>query len=378
MEKSQNLRASLLKKLSEKLPDEVQSLIGHYLTGSGALKLLKKEVGIPCIVLEHGDPVISVAFNRDGTRVVTVSGVNSWAGKIVKIWDAKTGHCLHTLEHDSPVHLAVFNNEGTQVVAASGKAAYIWGIEDDTCKCLHTLKHEGSVRSAVFNSASTSEGIQVVTGSADGTAKIWNAKTGVCLQALPHTGPVISAAFNREGTQVVAASYNGTAKIWDVAGDTCKCLHTLQHAGWVYSAAFNRDGTRVVTMCALRGDGTVKIWDVKTGHCLQTPRRTGQVISVAFNCDGTHVVTVTNDKTAQIWDVYFVDRVFRRLSFYQAFLIDEIYKVVSDPAKTLFNFKDYKAKNPAENIYEDLLVAYNELPAYIQQKLDTYVTGIEK
>src|SRR5262249_19041538 len=78
---------------------------------------------------------------------------------------------------------------------------------------LLTLKgHTGGVRSASFSG----DGTRVVTGSSDGTAKVWDAKTGALVFTLKgHTDGVTSASFSGDGTRLVTGSEDGTAKVWD-------------------------------------------------------------------------------------------------------------------------------------------------------------------
>jgi hypothetical protein len=78
---------------------------------------------------------------------------------------------------------------------------------------------------------------QVVSGSDDGTVKIWDASSGACLKTLKgHRGSVSSVAFSHDGTQVVSGSDDWTVKIWDAGSGAC--LKTLKgHSGTVSSVA---------------------------------------------------------------------------------------------------------------------------------------------
>jgi WD40 repeat protein len=112
----------------------------------------------------------------------------------------------------------------------------------------------------------------VVTGSDDGTAKVWDAKTGSEVLALKgHTGWVRSAAFSPDGSRVVTGSDDRTAKMWD-AKTGSEVLALKGYTGVVYSGAFSPDGSRVVT----GGDGTAKVWDAtpvpKAGGIATAPR----------------------------------------------------------------------------------------------------------
>ncbi|MBC8726785.1 hypothetical protein F6X37_36610, partial [Paraburkholderia sp. 31.1] len=75
----------------------------------------------------------------------------------------------------------------------------------------------------------------VVTASADGTARVWDAATGEVIAKLTgHQGPVFSAAFSPDGQRVVTASADGTARVWDAA--TGEVIAKLTgHQGPVFS-----------------------------------------------------------------------------------------------------------------------------------------------
>ena len=114
-----------------------------------------------------------------------------------------------------------------------------------------------------------------------------------------HNEEVASAAFSADGKRVVTASWDGTARIWDAA--TGLAVATLRHGSPVSSAAFNPDGARVVTASA---DGTPRIWDVASGREIVILKGHGGAVTAAvFSVDGERVVTASQDKTARIWDV---------------------------------------------------------------------------
>jgi WD40 repeat protein len=95
--------------------------------------------------------------------------------------------------------------------------------------------------------------------STDGTARVWDARTGKPLtEPLTHQGEVVAAAFSPDGARVVTASTDGTARVWDA--HTGKPLtEPLAHQGEVVAAAFSPDGTRVVTAS---GDKTARVWEL--------------------------------------------------------------------------------------------------------------------
>jgi hypothetical protein len=68
------------------------------------------------------------------------------------------------------------------------------------------------VTSVVFSP----DGTRIVTGSQDGTAKVWDAQSGTLQRELKgHTEGLSGVAFSPDGTRIVTHSYDQTAKVWD-------------------------------------------------------------------------------------------------------------------------------------------------------------------
>jgi WD40 repeat protein len=117
------------------------------------------------------------------------------------------------------------------------------------------------VRSACFSP----DGGRIVTASADGTARLWDATTGQEIIALRHHDggyALSSAAFSPDGPRIVTASYDDTARIWDATTGQ-EIIALRGHENTVWSASFSPDEGRIVTASA---DGTARLWDATTGE----------------------------------------------------------------------------------------------------------------
>jgi WD40 repeat protein len=69
---------------------------------------------------------------------------------------------------------------------------------------------------------------------------------------------VTAVAVSADGKKVVSGSEDGTVKIWDAESGTE--LHTLSgHSDYVDEVAVSADGMKIVTGSE---DGTVKIWNM--------------------------------------------------------------------------------------------------------------------
>lgn len=112
--------------------------------------------------------------------------------------------------------------------------------------------------------------------------------------AFHHAGPVRTASFSPDGLRVLTASDDGTARVWDVK--TGKALTPpLRHLGPVVDAAFTDDGEWVATT----GGGRARVWNARTGDprsaWLSQPDPIREVES-----RGNYLLTV-GGKTARIW-----------------------------------------------------------------------------
>jgi WD40 repeat protein len=78
---------------------------------------------------------------------------------------------------------------------------------------------------------------------------------------LGHSDQVNSVAFSPDGKTLVSGSVDGTIKLWDIA--TGREIRTLYgHLNWVNSVAFSANGR---TIASGSDDNTTRIWDISIG-----------------------------------------------------------------------------------------------------------------
>jgi WD40 repeat protein len=105
------------------------------------------------------------------------------------------------------------------------------------------LRHDDYVWSAEYSP----DGRWLATASRDGTARVWDARSGQPVTPpLRHLGGVVSARFNVEGNQLITCSHDKTARIWD-AQTGQPITSSLSHSSKVNSAVFSADGKWAVT-----------------------------------------------------------------------------------------------------------------------------------
>ena len=82
-----------------------------------------------------------------------------------------------------------------------------------------------------------------------------------CKKLSGHADAVLSLVFSRDGAKLLSGSYDGTARLWDIAAGTSKEFRG--HDWWVWSVTFSPDEQRFVTGSQ---DGSAIVWDIATGQ----------------------------------------------------------------------------------------------------------------
>jgi WD40 repeat protein len=172
------------------------------------------------------------------------------------------------------------------------------------------------------------DGKTVLTGSQDGTARLWDPDTGNALgQPFKHDGPVVAVAFSPDGEKALTGSWDKTAKLWDVVskgdapvphkappnGDQAPRdeadpdpIKVLPHEGRVESVAFSPDGNLIATgSTGWDGrKGGARLWAVvgfrRVELCPPLPHQKTVKI-VVFSPDGRTLATGSGDGDTRLW-----------------------------------------------------------------------------
>ncbi|KAF8153168.1 hypothetical protein B0H34DRAFT_94878 [Crassisporium funariophilum] len=146
----------------------------------------------------------------------------------------------------------------------------------------------------------SSHGSQIVSGSNDGTMRVWDASTGTEVKVLKgHIAPVKTVAFSSDDSQILSSSHlDQSVKVWDAA--TRAEVKALELKGDTSSFAFSRDGMLVVSGSY---DNLVRVWDASTGVEMRVLKgHTDRIGAVAFSSDGMQIVSGSRDLSVRVWD----------------------------------------------------------------------------
>ncbi len=167
--------------------------------------------------------------------------------------------------------------------------------------------HTDSVKSVAFSP----DGHHIASGSDDETIRVWNVTTGETVAGpfTGHTDSVNSVAFSPDGRHIVSGSKDRTIRVLNATtGETVPDLFTGQ-ASSVQSVAFSPDGHHIISGSSTSflsqfSHETLRVWNATTGETVADPF-TGYrdtVSSVAFSPDGHHIVSGSFDRTIRVWN----------------------------------------------------------------------------
>jgi WD40 repeat protein len=158
--------------------------------------------------------------------------------------------------------------------------------------------HSGTVLVAVFSA----NGHALATGSADGTVKIWDVRTGDLRATLSDLGEVSHLAFSPDNRLLIVGGPHIFA-IWDLKAG--KSLHNEYFSQWIDDVALSPDG--LTAAVALRR--SITLYDTRTGTRVRSfPDPDTWFNTLTFSADGRRLVSSTYDR-ATIWDLETNERI---------------------------------------------------------------------
>jgi len=282
--------------------------------------------------LAEADPQCTQSVNS--TLSSTSSNTLSSIPLLEKKWTAVPRLQKKVLELERSLSTSA-KNFGHRSISATGSAIGT-GIDRRMIPrppCMHTLKgHSGVVTTVAIHPLFT----VVMSGSEDGTIKVWDHESGEYIRTLKgHTNTVNCLAFTPTGTHLASASSDLSIKLWEFATYTCvRTLrghdHTISAIRFIPSPAsvltleqsvengtasgentsssatgIDVSSASSSTLVSASRDQTVKFWDLESGFCDHTlSDHSDWVRCIAVReSDGDIIATSGNDQTIYVYNL---------------------------------------------------------------------------
>merc|ERR1712144_187241 len=206
--------------------------------------------------------------------------------------------------------IATTNENPEMILSASrDKTVMVWQITGEDMKYGAPKKalrgHGHFVQDVVISS----DGQFALSGSWDGTLRLWDLNTGLTTRRfVGHSKDSLSVAFSADNRQIVSGSRDKTIKLWNTLGE---CKYTIVsegegHSEWVSCVSFSPstaapDGS----LCASGGkDGVAMLWDLNEGKRLYSlPCEQGDIIHSLCFSPNRYWLCAATDMGIRIWDL---------------------------------------------------------------------------
>ncbi len=215
---------------------------------------------------------------------------------LTRITSLLTGTSTSLLRHRVISYEPAFSPDGSRVVTPSfDGTARIWDARTGA-ELTPPLQHKSGVYRAEFSG----DGSRVITGSWEPAARIWNPLTGERIgPPLPHTRPVGAVALSKYATHALVTTDPSSFHVWNLqaaAGDA----RELRHDGRVARITF-RPGTSQLLTAGL--DGKARLWEAKDGSRIREfDGHAGGIYDAAFSPDGGLLATAGQDRAVRLWN----------------------------------------------------------------------------
>ncbi|HEX8156802.1 MAG TPA: hypothetical protein VF526_05390, partial [Solirubrobacteraceae bacterium] len=250
----------------------------------GGVRLWNPDTGASTRLPGHSNAAAAV-YSANGAYIL------SWSiDGTVRLRDIKRGTSSFVrAPADGPalaiVIAAAIDPTGRRIAIAAQDERAVLQAPDGADKV--TLPDHGRLNWLAFSP----DGKHLVTASADGTARTWNARSGARERVLKVGTEVLDARYSPNGERVAAAGADGIIRIWALEGGDPTVLYG--HDGPVNALGFNDAGNRIVSGGS---DGTVRVWDTASGDPLVVlHQHKGSVSGVAFSANGQEVISGADD-----------------------------------------------------------------------------------
>jgi WD40 repeat protein len=180
----------------------------------------------------HSHAIVQITPAPDGTRLASISGSTR-----IGIWSVPDGRSLLWIPCPTPLTAVAWSGDGRQVLA-SGTDQVIrqWRLPaagETNAVLVRELKgHEARITSLAATAGAAN---RLLSGSIDGTARVWDLEKGDAIRKVDHGGPVMAVGIRPDGKGFATAGSNSIVRLWSL-GDTNKAALELK-GDWMAEAA---------------------------------------------------------------------------------------------------------------------------------------------
>lgn len=258
-----------------------------------------------------GGPVI---FSPDGTALA-----GAMNGKLI-IWDTATQQIRYQLEDQPDLFGLTYSPDGTDLLTWSlgGGKLILRDAATGQPKTIYKQTH-----GAIYQAAYSPDGTRIATTEysvlhVDSSGDVTFLSTGLGNAVVVRDAQTLeelvvinipqasfdvawAVAFSPDGKQVLLGTFDGYALLYDAQTGELVRDYGEVTSEFITQVAFSPDGTRILVIA---GSESASVYRTETGRLLaELGEHTGLISEGAFSPDGLTVVTGSEDETIILWDM---------------------------------------------------------------------------
>jgi len=139
------------------------------------------------------------------------------------------------------------------------------------------------------------------TGGYDHTIRFWEALSGICSRTIPHPDSQVNRLCISPDKRYLAAAGHHTVKLYDIKSTNPNAILTFDgHTSNITGVAFHVESKWLVTSSE---DGTVKIWDTRSGNVQRNYTHGVPVNDVVIHPNQGELISCDRGGNVRIWDL---------------------------------------------------------------------------
>ncbi|KAI1336110.1 quinon protein alcohol dehydrogenase-like superfamily [Xylariaceae sp. FL0016] len=139
------------------------------------------------------------------------------------------------------------------------------------------------------------------TAGYDHTIRFWEALSGICSRTIQHPDSQVNRLCISPDKRFLAAAGHHTVKLYDIKSTNPNPLLTFEgHTGNITGVAFHCEGKWMVTSSE---DGTVKIWDTRSGTIQRSYNHGSAANDVVIHPNQGEIISCDRSGSVRVWDL---------------------------------------------------------------------------